>query len=174
MALAVCLLFDPRSDRLLRDLWARLERQGISTLQSHTHRRHQPHLSYAVMLEWDLASVRAAVEALPGGDPLQLSVQGTVCFPRGRAALAVAGSAQLMERQERVAAAVAASGAMLHRHYQPGRWIPHISVATGSNATTLPYVIKSVTDILPFTVCAGRAALVDSSTGEVTPLPRLP
>ncbi|HEY9292694.1 MAG TPA: 2'-5' RNA ligase family protein [Microlunatus sp.] len=174
MALAVCLLFDPRSDRLLRELWARLEQRGINTLQSHTHRQHHPHLSYAVMLDWDLAAVRPAVEALPAGDPLQLSVQGTVCFPRGRAALAVAGSAELMQRQERVAATVDATGAVLHRHYQPGRWVPHISVATGTNDSTLPLVIKAVADMLQLTVCAGRAALIDSSTGELTALPQLP
>jgi hypothetical protein len=174
VALAVCLLFDPRSDRLLRELWARLEDEGVNTLQSHTHRRHHPHLSYAVLLDGDPAEALAAIEELPAGDPMQLSVHGTVCFPRGRAAMAVAGSTELMTRQAKVADALINSGAILHRHYRPGHWVPHISVATGTNGATLPLVIKAVADILPFTVSASHAALINSSTGEVTPLQRLP
>ena len=64
MALAVCLLFDRRGDQLVRQLWARLEGAGIRTLQTHTHGRHHPHLSYAVLLEWDLARVQAALAEL--------------------------------------------------------------------------------------------------------------
>jgi hypothetical protein len=44
VALAVCLLFDPDTDRAIRQLWATLEDAGIGTLLSHTHRRHVPHL----------------------------------------------------------------------------------------------------------------------------------
>jgi hypothetical protein len=40
MALAVCLLFDRRTDRALRALWHRLEELGVPTLASHTHGRH--------------------------------------------------------------------------------------------------------------------------------------
>jgi hypothetical protein len=45
MALALCLLLDRRSDALVRELWKRLEENGIPTLLSHTHGRHVPHLS---------------------------------------------------------------------------------------------------------------------------------
>jgi hypothetical protein len=51
MALAVCLLFDRRTDRILRGLWDRLEDLGVPTLKSHTHGRHVPHLSLAVLRE---------------------------------------------------------------------------------------------------------------------------
>jgi hypothetical protein len=65
MALAVCLVFDGPTERRLRALWEQLEQRGVHTLASHTHGRHQPHLSYAVLREWDLERVRAAVDALP-------------------------------------------------------------------------------------------------------------
>lgn len=54
MSLAVCLLFDREGDRAVREIWARLEADGVPTLLSHTHRRHRPHLSYVVALDWDL------------------------------------------------------------------------------------------------------------------------
>jgi 2'-5' RNA ligase len=174
MALAVCLLFDPRTDRLIRELWARLEERGIRTLESHTHGRHLPHLSYAVLLEWDVGLVHSAMEDLPDKGGFEVSFQGTVAFPRGRAALAPAVPADVAARQEAVAAAVVEAGAVLHRHYGPGRWVPHVSLATRATGPALAVVVKEVADILPLTGAVDRAALVDSSTGRTWPLPGVP
>ena len=112
MALAVCVLFDRRGDRLMRELWARLEDSGIRTLQSHTHGNHHPHLSYAVLLDWDLDRVRTALDRLPCRAPFPLSFHGTLAFPRGRAALAPAVSVDVARRQEAVAAALMGTGAV--------------------------------------------------------------
>jgi len=173
MALAVCLLFDHRSDLLLRELWARLEDAGVRTLQTHTHGHHHPHLSYAVLLEWDLDRVRAAVDALPDGGPFDLVVHGTLAFPRGRAALAPSVPPDLAARQQRVAEAVRGAG-VLHHHYEPGQWVPHVSVAPRANGATLPLVVKAVADMLPLTIGVDRAALVDSTTGQLWQLPCIP
>ena len=90
VALAVCVLFDAAGQRLIRSLWARLEDAGIGSLASHTHGHHHPHLSYAVLLEWDLDRVRDTLGRLPDGGVFPANVQGSVVFPRGRVALAVA------------------------------------------------------------------------------------
>ena len=82
MALAVCLLFDARSDRLMRELWSRLEDAGVATLATHTHRHHRPHLSYAVLRTWDLEWTRELLTGLPAAEPSSLSFQGTLAFPR--------------------------------------------------------------------------------------------
>jgi hypothetical protein len=174
MALAVCLLFDRRSDQLLREMWARLEEQGVTTLQSHTHGHHHPHLSYAVLLDWQLDPIQVAVAALPDAGPFELTVHGTLTFPRGRAALAPSLPPDIAVRQQRVAEAVAAAGGVLHKHYVPGQWVPHVSVATRANGTTLPLVVKAVADALPLTLVAERAVLVDSTTGRLWSLPVLP
>ena len=173
MALAVCLLFDSRSDLLLRELWGRLEALGVRTLQSHTHGRHHPHLSYVVLLEWDLALVRERLDSLQDRGPVELSVHGTVTFPRGRAALAPSISAAVAARQEAVSTALASAG-VVHRHYQPGMWVPHVSLATQANGTVLPTVVKAVADVLPLTLHVDRAALIDSSTGQQWRLPTIP
>src|SRR4051794_7506825 len=120
MALAVCLLFDPRADRLVRDLWDRVETLGVTTLAGHTHGRHHPHLSLAVLRSWDLEEVRACLAALPAEDPITVSCHGSLVFPRGRVALAPSVDADLVRRQELVVAAVEATGADLHRNYAPG------------------------------------------------------
>jgi 2'-5' RNA ligase len=174
MALAVCLLFDRRGDQLMRELWARLEMAGIRTLQTHTHGRHHPHLSYAVLLEWDLEAVRRALASLPDGGPFEIGIHGTVTFPRGRAALAPSIPAEVALRQQRVADVLSGTGGLLHRHYEAGSWVPHVSLAVRANGTTLPVVINAVADVLPLTVTVERAALIDSATGELWKLAGIP
>lgn len=174
MALAVCLLFDARSDLLVRDLWSRLEDAGVSTLATHTHRRHYPHLSYVVLRSWDLARAQQALSVLPAAEPFTMSFHGTLAFPRGRAALAPAVTADMALRQWRIVTALKATGAELHRNYESGQWVPHVSVATRAQGAQLATVVKAIADALPLTVRVNRAAIVDSATGQTWPLPHIP
>jgi 2'-5' RNA ligase len=174
VALAVCLLFDARSDQLMRELWSRLEDAGVSTLATHTHRGHYPHLSYAVLRHWDLTRTQEALADLPAADPFTMSFHGSLAFPRGRVALAPAVTADMALRQWRIVTALEATGAELHRNYQAGQWVPHVSVATRAQGAQLRVVVKAIADILPLTVRVDRAALVDSATGRTWPLPHIP
>ena len=178
MALALCLLLDPDSDRLVRALWRALEQEGVPTLLTHTHGRHVPHLSYAVLLACEPDAVRAAVDGLCDGlvgtGPALVNVQGTVVFPRGRAALAGATSAELAARQGSAVEALRATGATIHRHYEPGHWMPHVSATTGVAATRLPAVVEAVSDRLPLTLRCDRAALIDTTDGTTWMLPVVP
>ena len=174
MALAVCVLFDRGGDRLVRNLWARLEADGVGTLLSHTHGRHRPHLSYAVLLEWDVDAVTKALAGLPDGEPFDLSCQGALTFPRGRVALAPSLPGSAMLRQEAVIRALESTGAVVHRHYLPGHWVPHVSAATRATRGQLPAVVKAVNDMVPMVLTAERAGLVDTATGRLVPLPALP
>jgi hypothetical protein len=174
VALAVCLLFDHRTDRLVTQLWERLEGQGVATLLTHTHGRHRPHLSYAVLRDGDPDTVRAALEELPQGDAVEVVAQGSVVFPRGRVALACAAPATVAARQESAVTALAGAGLELHRNYEPGRWVPHVSVATSASADQLATVVGAVSDVLPLPVRAIRAAVIETGTGELWPLAGIP
>lgn len=170
MALAVCLLFDPATERRVVALWGALEERGLPTLLTHTHGRHVPHLSYAVLREYDVGAVRQAVARLPAGPPLRLHFDAVAWFRRGRAALVPAVSADLVARQQRVIEAVAGTGAELHHHYEPDRWIPHAGLATRARRHQMADLAGAAYDVLPLVATADRAALVDSSTGERWPL----
>lgn len=174
MALAVCLLFDRRSERAVRALWDRIEEQGVGSLRSHTHGRHVPHVSYAVLRKWDQAAVDDALAGLNGGEPVDLSFDGVGLFRRGRTWLLAGVSADFVVRQERVVEAVTAAGADLHKHYRPGVWLPHCSLAPRATLAQLPGVVAAVMDVLPLRARLDRAALVNSATGEVYPLSALP
>lgn len=174
MALAVCLLFDRRSERAIRGLWDRIEDRGVPSLRSHTHGRHVPHVSYAVLRSWDQPAVTAALAELSDGGPVELSFDGVGLFRRGRTWLVAGVSADFVARQARVVEAVTATGAELHKHYVPGIWLPHCSLAPRAMLAQLPEVVGAVLDVLPLRARLDRAALVNSATGDVCQLPSLP
>jgi hypothetical protein len=174
VALGVCVLFDPRTERALRALWDRLEEHGVPSLRSHTHGLHRPHVSYVVLLGWDLGTVRNTVAALPDHGPYDMVFDAVGSFRRGRVCLIPAVPADLVTRQQAVVEAVRATGALVHEHYQVGRWLPHCSIAPRARLEQLPVVAATVYDVLPLPARAVRAALIDSATGQRWPLPNLP
>ena len=174
MALAVCLLLDDRSDRAVRRLWRRLEDQGVDTLLSHTHGHHVPHLSLAVLRDYDLDAVRAAVSALPAAAPTTLHFDAVGMFRRSRCWLVPAVPSDLLVRQERLVAALATTGADLHKHYRPGAWVPHLTLAPRLRLAQLSTVAAATFDVLPLTAEVHRAALIESATGQRWSLPHCP
>ena len=80
----------------------------------------------------------------------------------------------LAARQLRVVEALAATGATVHRHYDVGHWVPHVSVSTGIGGDRLAEVVTAVSDRLPLTVVCDHAALIDTSDGTATRLPVVP
>lgn len=174
MALAACLLFDRQTERSLRGLWDRLEDLGVPTLRSHTHGRHVPHVSYAVVRDGDVDAIHRAVSALPDGGAIGLRFDGLGLFRRGRSWLVPAVASDLASRQQLVVTAVTSTGAELHRHYEPGAWMPHCTLAPRVPLPMLPVLAAAVYEVLPLAVRVDRAALIDSGTGESWPLPHIP
>jgi 2'-5' RNA ligase len=173
MSLSVCLLLDDRSDRAVRLLWRRLEDAGLTTLLTHTHGRHVPHLTLASLLAYDLEAVRAALVDLPAREPSDLHLDALGMFRRSRCWLGPAASGDLVARQQVVVAAVETTGATLHRNYRPGAWMPHLTLAPRLMLADLPVVARHTFEVLPLTATLDRAALIDTSTGELQELPHL-
>jgi hypothetical protein len=174
MALAVCLLFDAHTEHTIRRLWRRLENDGVPTLLSHTHGRHVPHLSYAVLRSFELGKVADALALLPDEGPMTLHFDAIGMFRRSRTWLVPSVTSDIARRQERVVEAVESTGADLHQHYRPGVWVPHCTLAPRTTLERLPAVASVVFDVLPLVTTADRAALIDTSTGVQFPLDGLP
>jgi 2'-5' RNA ligase len=173
MALAVCVLPDRAGDAAVRRLWQRLESAGVATLASHTHGRHVPHLTYASLRSYDLDAVRVALTDLPAGGPTTLHLDALGMFRRSRCWLAPAVNIDLAARQEAVVAAVLSTGADLHRHYRPGAWVPHLTLAPRLRLADLSTVAAVVYDVLPVELALTQAALVDTRNGDRLLLPHL-
>ena len=155
----------------MRALWDRLERAGVPSLRSHTHGRHVPHVSYAVLRTWNVAAVSAAVAGLGPVAPVELTFDGVGLFRRGRAWLLAGAAAEFVTAQEWVVDAVVGTGAELHKHYRPGRWLPHCSVAPRASLAQLPALAAVIYEVLPLEARLDRLVLIDSATGEVWPVP---
>ena len=173
MSLCVCLLLDESAEHAVRRLWQRLEEAGVPTLLSHTHGRHLPHLTYASLRSYDLDLVGTALSALPAAGTLTVHFDALGMFRRSRCWLVPAVTSELVLRQEAAVAAVLSTGADLHRHYLPGAWLPHLTLAPRLHLDQLTTVAREVYGVLPLTAALTRAALVDTSTGEVHELPHL-
>ena len=174
MALAVCLLFDARSEQAIRRLWHRLEDLGVPTLLTHTHGQHVPHVSYAVLRSFDLEKVSDALALLPDEGPMVLHFDAIGMFRRSRTWLLPSVTSDIARRQERVVEAVESTGADLHQHYRPGVWVPHCTLAPRTTLERLPTIASAVFDVLPLITTADRAALIDTSTGAQHALDVLP
>ena len=146
----------------------------MATLLTHTHGRHHPHLSYAVLRDGDPDSVRTALSPLADGAAVDVTAQGSVVFPRGRIALACAASADVVVRQERVVASLHAAGLELHRNYEPGRWVPHVSVATSAVADQVSLVVGAVSDVLPLPCTPTGRRSSRRARGRCGPCPVFP
>lgn len=173
MALSVCLLLDDHADRTLRSLWQRLEVAGVPTLLTHTHGHHLPHLTLASLLDYDLEPVRAALGALPVQQPDPVVLDALGMFRRSRCWLGLAPTAAIVERQQAAVEAVRAVGARVHRSYEPGAWVPHLTLAPRLHLEQLPVVARHVFEVLPIEARIERAALVDTTSGTLHPLPHL-
>jgi len=172
VTLSICLTLDPRGDRAVRALWQRLEDAGVSTLSTHTHGRHLPHLTVASLRSWDLETVRSGLSTLPPVAPLPVNFEALGFFRRSRCWLGPAPSVELLRRQAAVVEAVRRD-ADLHRHYEPDAWVPHLTVAPRLHLHELPVVAKTVYDVLPLPATLTELALIDTSTGTRHPLRRL-
>jgi 2'-5' RNA ligase len=165
MSLAVCLLIDEPAHAAIRQLWRRLEDAGVPSLATHTHGRHVPHLTLAALRTFCIPDVQRALAGLPVAAPDVLHFDALGAFRRSRCWLAPAASADLVARQVAVVEAALSTGAELHRHYRPGVWVPHLTLAPRLHTTDLPAVARVVYDVLPLTAPVTRATLIDTSTG---------
>ena len=54
----------------------------------------------------------------------------------------------------------------MHRHYRPGAWQPHVTLAPRMQADALPMVATRVYEVLPLPARLTRMVLVDTGSGD--------
>ena len=164
-AFSVCLLLDERADQAVRGLWRRLESDGVRTLATHTHGRHVPHLTLASLGCPDVEHVRRPVADLVPPPSFDLQFHALGLFTRSRCWLLPTTTIDLLRYQEAVATAL--DGHEVHRHYRPGSWQPHLTLAPRMPVEALPQVAARVYEVLPLAASLRRLVVVDTSTGAV-------
>lgn len=173
VSLSVCLLLDPPAEAAVRGLWRRLEAAGVPTLLTHTHGRHVPHLTLASVHHDGAEAVVSALSPLPVADRVEVSLDALGMFPRSRSWLAVPADRDLLMRQARVVEAVRSAGGQVHAHYLPGAWLPHLTMGPRMRVEQVATLARLVFEVLPLRTSLERAAVVETGTGRVHPLPHL-
>jgi hypothetical protein len=113
------LLLDDELDGVVRALWDRLAAAGLRSLAAHPHPTNRPHVTLAA------GDVLPAALDLPL--PIPVTLDGAVAFEGRSAVLAwrVRPSPQLLAVQAAVWRAMADPNPL----HEPGRWVPHVSLA---------------------------------------------
>lgn len=169
-SLSVCLLLDDAAERAVRRLWRRLEDDGVPTLATYTHGRHVPHLTLADVGVAPLDAVMEAVARGLPGTPISVVFGAVGTFTRTRCSLLPAPSPELLERQREMLDRLRAAELPAGRHYVPGAWLPHLTLGPRLPVEALPRVARRCYEVLPLAATLDRAAVVDTTAGEVHPL----
>ena len=169
MAKSLEMFFDPDTNAAIEELWARLERGGVSSLATFSHRRHRPHVTLAVA---DTLPITAAVlDAIGASRGMQVRMHGLGVFPGTDAVLflGITAASSLLNAHAEVHRAI---GDCPHpwEHYLPGAWVPHLTLSMNLDGAALS---RAIALLYPFTVrqaVIAQVGLVDVGTGDVIPL----
>lgn len=145
------LAFDPDTEDRIRQLWYRLEDAEVTTLASHTHRQHRPHLS-VVVADWlDLDEVRDALASVVCPLPLPVTFESAGLFPSGVLWLGVVVTHALLDLNLAVHRALDQAGIVGWPYYRPGHWTPHCTLAPHVAADVVESASRLALGALPFT-----------------------
>ena len=126
------LFFDPNTERAVRSLWGVVDALAGWTPQVRGAAR--PHVSACSCPSLDEDAFRQALAALTADTPplrIEFASVATFASAEGVVFLAPVVTADLLALHIRLVEAMRQSGATVPDLYQPGRWVPHCTLAQG-------------------------------------------
>lgn len=170
MAQALEVLFDPTTEAVIKDLWARLETAGVPSLASRTHRRHRPHVSLAVAERIGTQQLESLRERL-AATHLDITLYSPAVFPRpGVLYLSVVPTLALLRLHQEMHATLRHGIVGPRDGYSVGAWVPHCTLAQDLTRAQLTRGIDVLHDQPVIPAHLGSLGLLDTATGEVVPL----
>jgi 2'-5' RNA ligase len=172
MAQALELSFDTDADRAVRALWDRLERAGVPSMATRTHRRHRPHVSLAVA-----GAIPAAAREALRADLGRLSIPRLWLYTLG----AFSGTDNVLILSAVVDTELLAVHSAVHdvlagrvrgpwAYYLPGSWVPHCGLAQGIEPVQVAAGFAALYPVQPIRATVTEVAVVDTHTGAIDPL----
>lgn len=131
------LVLDDAADRAVRGEWARLADAGLPSQAQHRSPSNRPHVTVTTSEGWPEADALAAALQPLAALPLAGRLGAPVVFGRGPFVLArvVVVSEMLVRLHAGLAAALAPLSSEL---VEPGRWLPHVTLARRLEASRVP------------------------------------
>jgi hypothetical protein len=168
---ALELYLDVEATRRVRGLWRALEDEGVPTLASLLNQKHRPHVSLAVARQLSPDAVASALEGIPVGRGLRVDMDFVGQFVGRVLWLGVVPTVGLLTHHRMVHDRLAAAGVEVWDLYQPGRWVPHCTIAMRVPNPLTATAIRRCLEVLPLPATVTGAALTDHANEISQPLP---
>ena len=172
MAQALEFFFDDDADAAVRHLWQLLEQAGVPSLASRTHRKHRPHVTFALGssippnarrdLRRDLTLL-----SLPS---LWLYLLGTFPTQENALFLGAVVDTELLAVHGAVHDALAGRVRAPWAYYLPGAWVPHCALTQDITPTQLAAAFAALHPIQPVRARITEVGITDTHTGETEPV----
>ena len=170
MSRGIVLWPDPDTSAAVRGLWRELAAAGLPSLETHTHRLHQPHVSLVVADDLDHETASSAVGAVPA-TPIPCRVEVVGFFPGGILLLPLVPNIELLEEQQRVSTALGGLATGRWAHTEPGVWTPHMTCAYGIAPDQAATALAIALEHLPLNGYLTTRGVEDGTTGANWPSP---
>ncbi|MEU4691712.1 2'-5' RNA ligase family protein [Actinoplanes sp. NPDC023714] len=169
MVAALELYLDVDATRRIRTLWRALEDEGIPSLGS-LHARHRPHVSLAAAHRIDPEAVASALDGVPVGRGLTLSMDFAGQFVGRVLWLGVTVTGPLLDHHRMVHDRLGERGIEVWEHYRPGRWVPHCTVSLRVPNPVMGQAVRRCLEMLPLSATVVGAAVADHANDVFRPL----
>ena len=168
MSRGIVLWPDPEISAAVRGLWRELAVAGLPSLENHTHRLHQPHVSLVVADDLDPEAASSAVGTVPA-TLIACRVEMVGFFPGGVLLLPLVPSLELLGEQQRVSAALGGLATGRWAHTAPGVWTPHMTCAYGIAPDQATTALAIALEHLPLNGYLTTGGIEDGTTGANWP-----
>ena len=169
MAQALEFFFDGEADTSVRGLWQRLERAGVSSLASRSHRRHRPHVTFAIgstFTQPTRTALTAELELL-SLPTVWLYTLGTFPTTENALVLTAVVDTELLAVHSAVHDVLAKKVKNPSAYYMPGSWVPHCALAQEVDTPELAAGIAALHPLQPIKAQLVEVGITDTVTGEV-------
>jgi 2'-5' RNA ligase superfamily len=173
MSRGIVLWPDASTGAAVRSIWRELEAAGLPSLETHTHRLHQPHVSLVVADHLEAEAAAAAVGRLPEVQ-IPCRVEAAAFFPGGFLILPLVPNVELLHEQQRVSVSTGDLAVGRWEHTQPGKWSPHITCAYALTPDQAGAALAIAIRHLPPAGYLTTGGVEDGTTGENWPIPTGP
>jgi len=165
MPCATTLYFDLETDAAIRRIWQAIEDAGLPS--SMLNLGYRPHLTLAVCESMNLEALRGELPRLVSSIrpvPLTFYGLGTFNIKEGVVFLGVTATQTLLDLHEQFWRLSVAHADGNHTYYQPGIWVPHITLGYGLQQDQVGQVITALLKIaLPASGIATELVVTDVS-----------
>jgi hypothetical protein len=168
MSRGVVLWPDNFASSRIRDLWQMLAARGLSSMATHTHKLHQPHVSLIVAEDLPVIAVLEAVGSVPP-EPIPFRIEAVGVFPGGFLFLACVANEALLAEQRRVHNAAEPFAVKPWPYFRPGTWTPHITTGWALSDEQLAAALPVLLTALPIHGCFDHGGVEDGTTAEHWP-----